>query len=103
MAAAQAMFWAFSVVMGMSLADIALIYTGDSIARVFLITAATFGGMSLFGYTTKKRFDGNRLVYVYGLVGNYHRQHCQYILKKQRFILRYFLHCRIDFYCFDSL
>ena len=58
MAAAQAMFWAFSVVMGMSLADIALIYTGDSIARVFLITAATFGGMSLFGYTTKKDLTG---------------------------------------------
>lgn len=54
MAAAQAMFWAFSVVMGMSLADVGLLYTGDSIARVFLITAATFGGMSLLGYTTKK-------------------------------------------------
>lgn len=54
MAAAQAMFWAFSVVMGMSLADVGLLYTGDSIVRVFLITAATFGGMSLLGYTTKK-------------------------------------------------
>ena len=53
MAAAQAMFWAFSVVMGMSLADVGLLYTGDSIVRVFLITAATFGGMSLLGYTTK--------------------------------------------------
>ncbi len=53
MGAAQAMFWAFSVVMGMSLADIGLLYTGDSIVRVFLITAATFGGMSLLGYTTK--------------------------------------------------
>lgn len=53
MGEAQAMFWAFSVVMGMSLADIGLLYTGDSIVRVFLITAATFGGMSLLGYTTK--------------------------------------------------
>ena len=53
MGAAQAMFWAFSVVMGMSLADIGWLYTGDSIVRVFLITAATFGGMSLLGYTTK--------------------------------------------------
>ncbi len=53
MGAAQAMFWAFSVVMGMSLADIGFLYTGDSIVRVFLITAATFGGMSLLGYTTK--------------------------------------------------
>lgn len=53
-AAAQIMFWAYSVLMGMSLANIGLLYTGDSITRVFLITAATFGGMSLLGYTTKK-------------------------------------------------
>ena len=54
LAAAQVMFWAFSVVMGMSLANVGLIYTSNSIVRVFLITAATFGGMSLLGYTTKK-------------------------------------------------
>ena len=40
--------------MGMSLANVGLIYTSNSIVRVFLITAATFGGMSLLGYTTKK-------------------------------------------------
>lgn len=51
---AQIMFWAFSVVMGMSLANVGLLYTSNSIVRVFLITAATFGGMSLLGYTTKK-------------------------------------------------
>mgnify|MGYP004597573563 FL=1 len=58
MAAAQTMFWVFSVVMGMSLANIGLLYTGESITRVFLITAATFGGMSLLGYTTKKDLTG---------------------------------------------
>lgn len=40
--------------MGISLAPIFLTYTGDSITRLFLITAATFGGMSIYGYTTKK-------------------------------------------------
>src|SRR6201995_2107392 len=51
--ATQALFWAFSAVMGASLANIFLIYSGDSIARVFFITAGTFGAMSLWGYTTR--------------------------------------------------
>lgn len=50
----QTMFWAFSAVMGVSLTPILLAYTGASVARVFLITAAMFGGMSIYGYTTKK-------------------------------------------------
>ena len=50
----QTMFWAFSAVMGVSLTPILLVYTGASVARVFLITAAMFGGMSIYGYTTKK-------------------------------------------------
>ena len=54
----QAMFWGYSVLMGISLAPIFLIYTGASIARVFLITAATFGALSLYGYTTKKDLSG---------------------------------------------
>ena len=52
--ATQVMFWAFSAVMGMSLSNLLLAYTYGSIARVFLITAAIFGSMSLIGYTTKK-------------------------------------------------
>lgn len=54
----QACFWAFSAVMGLSISSIALVYTGESIARVFFITAATFGGMSIFGYTTKRDLTG---------------------------------------------
>ena len=54
MTAIQIMFWAFSTIMGMSLANIMLLYTAESITRVFLITAATFGGMSLLGYSKKK-------------------------------------------------
>ena len=52
----QAMFWGYSALMGVSLAPIFLAYTGASIARVFLITSATFGALSLYGYTTKKDF-----------------------------------------------
>ena len=52
--AAQATFVGFAVAMGLSLASIFLVYSGQSIARVFFITASVFGGMSLYGYTTKK-------------------------------------------------
>lgn len=54
----KAMFWGYSLLMGVSLAPIFLVYTGASIARIFLITAATFGALSLYGYTTKKDVSG---------------------------------------------
>ena len=47
-------FWGFSAVMGLSLTPTLLAYTGASVARIFLITAAMFGSMSIYGYTTKK-------------------------------------------------
>jgi len=50
----QTWFWFFSAIMGFSLAPLFLFYTGTSIARVFLITSATFGVLSIYGYTTKK-------------------------------------------------
>ena len=50
----QATFWGFAAVMGISLAPTLLAYTGASVTRIFLITAAMFGGMSLYGYTTKR-------------------------------------------------
>ena len=53
-ASARAMFFAFSAVMGLSLSVILLVYTHSSIANAFFVTAATFGGLSLLGYTTKK-------------------------------------------------
>ncbi len=67
----QAMFWGFSAVMGISLTPVLMAYTGASVARVFLITAAMFGGMSLYGYTTKKDLSamGSFLIMgVWGLV-----------------------------------
>ena len=50
----QLCFWGYATLMGLSLFSIFLMYTGESITRVFFITAATFGLMSMYGYTTKK-------------------------------------------------
>lgn len=50
----QAVFWGYSALMGASLAPVMLVYTAASMTRVFLITAATFGAMSIYGYTTKR-------------------------------------------------
>jgi uncharacterized protein len=51
---AQMLFWVFSALMGLSLSYVFLRYTGASIARTFFIAAATFAGMALYGYTTKR-------------------------------------------------
>ena len=67
--AAQLTFWLFAGVMGLSLSYIFLAYTGASIARVFFITAGTFAGMSLYGYTTKKDLSGFGSFLVMGLIG----------------------------------
>lgn len=50
---AQASFWSYAALVGLSLAGLVLLYTGVSIARTFFITAATFLAMSLYGYTTR--------------------------------------------------
>ena len=50
-AKAQTVFWVFAALMGLSLSWILLVYTGASVARVFFITSATFGAMSIYGYT----------------------------------------------------
>jgi len=57
-AVVQILFWVFAAVMGVSLSSIFLVYTGASIAKVFFISAAMFGGMSLYGYTTKADLMG---------------------------------------------
>ncbi|MBL6942404.1 MAG: Bax inhibitor-1/YccA family protein [Rhodospirillales bacterium] len=66
---AQAVFWAFAAVMGLSLANIFLVYTGASVTRVFFITAGTFAGMSLYGYTTKRDLTGMGSFLMMGLIG----------------------------------
>ena len=66
---AQTVFWIFSGVMGLSMAYIFIAFTGASIARVFFITAGTFAGMSLYGYTTKKDLSGWGSFLFMGLIG----------------------------------
>ncbi len=67
--AAQAAFWGFSVVMGLSLTSIFLSYTDTSIARVFFITAGTFGAMSLYGYTTMRDLSKLGSFLIMGVIG----------------------------------
>jgi FtsH-binding integral membrane protein len=66
---AQAMFWAFCAVMGLSLASIFLVFTGTSIARTFFIAATMFGAMSLYGYTTKTDLTKFSSFLIMGLIG----------------------------------
>jgi FtsH-binding integral membrane protein len=66
---AQMLYWAFAAVMGLSLSYIFLAYTGASVARVFFITAGTFAGMSLYGYTTKRDLAGVGSFMMMGLIG----------------------------------
>lgn len=66
---ARAMFFAFAAVMGVSMASIFLIFTSESIAKVFFITSASFAGLSLFGYTTKKSLSGIGSFLIMGLIG----------------------------------
>jgi FtsH-binding integral membrane protein len=51
---AQGAFWLYASLWGALIAPMIYMYTGESVARVFFITAAAFGGTSLYGYTTKK-------------------------------------------------
>lgn len=67
--AAQGVFWAFAATMGLSLSSIFLVYTDASIAKVFFITAAMFGSMSLYGYTTKRDLTGMGSFLMMGLIG----------------------------------
>ena len=65
----QTLFWVFSILMGASLSYIFIIYTSTSIVRVFFITAATFGSMSLYGYTTKRSLAKWGSFLFMGLIG----------------------------------
>lgn len=67
--AAQLAFGVFVILMGVSLSSVFLIYTGESIARAFFIISATFGAMSLYGYTTKRDLTTLWAFLIMGLVG----------------------------------
>jgi uncharacterized protein len=66
---ARALFFAFAAVMGLSLSSILLVYTGTSVARAFFITSAAFGGLSLYGYTTRRDLAPMGAFMVMGLIG----------------------------------
>jgi FtsH-binding integral membrane protein len=66
---AQALFWVFAALMGASLASVFIAFTGESVARVFFITAASFAGLSLYGYSTKKDLSGFGSFLIMGLIG----------------------------------
>lgn len=68
-AAAQGLFWVYAGLMGLSLSTIFLVYTGESIARVFFITAGTFAAMSLYGYTTRRDLSQFGSFLFMGLIG----------------------------------
>ena len=67
--ALQAMFWGFAVAMGLSLSTIFLVYSPTAIAQSFFATAAAFGGLSLYGYTTKRDLSAFGTFLTMGLVG----------------------------------
>ena len=66
---AQVVFWIYAALMGLSLSSIFLVYTGESITRVFFIAAGMFAGTSLYGYTTKKDLTGMGSFLFMGLIG----------------------------------
>ncbi|MCF8462887.1 MAG: Bax inhibitor-1/YccA family protein [Rickettsiaceae bacterium] len=70
-AKARMLFWIYATLVGLSFGQLGLIYTGESLARTFLITAGLFGGMSLYGYTTKKdltSFGSFLIMGVWGII-----------------------------------
>ena len=68
-ATAQLVFYTFAAVMGVSISWIFLVFTGQSIIQVFLITAIAFAGLSLYGYTTKKDLSAMGTFLIMGVIG----------------------------------
>jgi FtsH-binding integral membrane protein len=66
---AQILFWVYAATVGVSLATIFMVYTQTSIVRVFFITAASFGGLSLYGYTTRRDLTALGSFLFMGLIG----------------------------------
>ena len=65
----QAVYWAVTALMGVSLSLLLFTYTGASVARTFFVTAAAFGALSLYGYTTKRDLTAVGKFLFMGLVG----------------------------------
>jgi hypothetical protein len=67
--AAQTTFWIYAALMGLSLSSIFLVFTGQSIVQTFFVTAASFGALSLYGYTTKRNLTAMGSFMIMGLFG----------------------------------
>ncbi|MDC1001260.1 Bax inhibitor-1/YccA family protein [Alphaproteobacteria bacterium] len=66
---ARTVFYVYGAMMGLSLASILLVYTGESVARAFFITAGAFAGLSLYGYSTKRSLSAMGSFMIIGLFG----------------------------------
>ncbi|NLS05690.1 Bax inhibitor-1/YccA family protein [Rhizobium sp. P32RR-XVIII] len=67
--AAQTTFWVYAALVGLSLSSIFLVYTQSSITQTFFVTAASFGALSLYGYTTKRDLSAMGSFLIMGLFG----------------------------------
>ena len=65
----QAVYWAVTALMGVSLSLLLFTYTGASVARTFFVTAAAFGALSLYGYTTKRDLTAVGKFLFMGVIG----------------------------------
>jgi len=63
------LYWAVVATIGAGLGVVFLRYTGGSVASTFFVTAAAFGGLSLFGYTTKKDMTAMGSFLIMGVIG----------------------------------
>jgi FtsH-binding integral membrane protein len=68
-ASARTTFFAFAAVMGASLSTLLIRYTGASVVQVFFITAASFGALSLYGYTTSRSLSAMGSFLMMGVIG----------------------------------
>ncbi|MGV2104992.1 Bax inhibitor-1/YccA family protein [Agrobacterium vitis] len=67
--AARTTFLVYAGLVGLSLSSILLIYTGQSVVQTFFVTAASFGALSLYGYTTKRSLSAMGSFLIMGLFG----------------------------------
>jgi FtsH-binding integral membrane protein len=67
--AARLLFFVYAALVGLSLSTIFHVYTGASITRVFFISAATFGALSIWGYTTQRDLSGFGTFLFMGVIG----------------------------------
>ncbi|ANK87583.1 MULTISPECIES: Bax inhibitor-1/YccA family protein [Rhizobium] len=67
--AAQTTFWIYAGLVGLSLSSIFLVYTGQSVVQTFFVTAASFGALSLYGYTAKRDLSAMGSFLIMGLFG----------------------------------